>query len=91
MAAGLKLLRRKVRGIAMHPRWMKLKDATRYSAIGKTRLIGYAKSGAVDGFQDPDDRNAWVFDRLSIDSFRESQNTNALADKTALEIWESVS
>lgn len=53
------------------PRWMKLKDAARYSSIGEKRLKQLAIDQKIDGYQDPDDkRNGWIFDRLSIDQYR---------------------
>ena len=56
------------------PRWMKLKTAALYSSIGIHRLKDLAESGTIKGFQDPDDgRGGWIFDRLSIDKYRESQ------------------
>jgi hypothetical protein len=55
-------------------RWLKLKDASRYSAIGQKRLIELAKEGAVVGFQEPDTKtHQWIFDRLSLDAYREAQ------------------
>ena len=72
------------------PRWLRLTDAVDYSAIGKKRLVEYAKKGVVSGFQDPDNKNAWIFDRLSIDRFRESQNPMTGAKNRALEIMRSV-
>jgi len=55
-------------------RWLKLKEATKYGAIGKGRLIELARSGVIKGAPDPDSkRRDWIFDRLSIDSYRESQ------------------
>lgn len=56
------------------PRWIKLKEATKYGAIGKGRLIELARSGVIKGAPDPDSkRRDWIFDRLSIDSYREGQ------------------
>jgi len=56
------------------PRWLKLKDAALYSAIGEKRLLALAESGEINGFRDPDTvRNDWIFDRESIDSYREGQ------------------
>jgi hypothetical protein len=70
----------------MLARWIKLKEATRYSAIGKDRLIRLAECGIIKGSQDPDSkRGDWIFDRLSIDSYRESQ-MNFSARERALEI-----
>ena len=55
-------------------RWLKLKAAARYAAIGKHRLIELSRSGVVRGFQDPDSlRGDWIFDRLSLDAYRERQ------------------
>lgn len=68
-------------------RWIKLKEATRYSAIGKARLIQLAVSGVVRGAQDPDSkRGDWIFDRLSIDDYREAQMSGVTAKEKALEI-----
>ena len=55
-------------------RWLKLNTAARYSAIGKHRLIELSRSGAIRGFKDPDTlRGDWIFDRLSLDAYRERQ------------------
>jgi len=56
------------------PRWLKLKDAATYSAIGVNRLVALAEEGTVRGFKDPDSgRGDWIFDRDSLDAYRESQ------------------
>jgi len=56
------------------PRWLRLKEATQYGKIGKARLIELARSGEIKGAQDPDNkRKDWIFDRLSIDAYREAQ------------------
>jgi hypothetical protein len=53
---------------------MRLKQAAFYSSIGKQQLIHLARNGHIKGFQDPDDkRQVWIFDRLSLDEYRESQ------------------
>jgi hypothetical protein len=58
----------------MEPRWLKLGDAAKYAAIGKHRLIALAKNGKVRGFQDTDSgRGDWIFDRHSLDAYREGQ------------------
>jgi len=58
----------------IQPRWLKLKQAAKYSSIGEKRLISLAVQGRIKGFQDPDSgRNEWIFDRLSIDAYRERQ------------------
>jgi hypothetical protein len=68
-----------------YTRWLKLSEAAAYSRIGKHRLIQLAESGKIHGFQDPDSgRHDWIFDRESIDMYRENQS-NALKSK-ALEI-----
>lgn len=69
------------------PRWIKLKEATRYAAIGKARLIDLAVSGVVRGAQDPDSkRGDWIFDRLSLDEYREAQMSHAGIQEKALAI-----
>ena len=56
------------------PRWLPLKAAAKYSAIGRHRLKSLARDGAIAGFPDPDSgRGDWIFDRLSIDKYREAQ------------------
>jgi len=68
-------------------RWIKLKEATQYGAIGKGRLIELARSGAIKGAPDPDSkRKDWIFDRLSIDSYREGQMPGMTDRQIALEI-----
>jgi hypothetical protein len=68
-------------------RWIKLKEATRYAAIGKARLISLAVSGVIRGAKDPDSkRKDWIFDRLSIDSYRDSQMTGITIEQKALAI-----
>jgi hypothetical protein len=41
--------------LKLEPRWLALKEAAHYSAIGEARLISMAKAGAVKGFQDQGD------------------------------------
>jgi len=68
-------------------RWIKLKEATQYGRIGKARLIQLAVSGVIRGAQDPDSkRKDWIFDRQSIDSYREAQMSGMTAQQKALEI-----
>lgn len=56
------------------PRWLRLKEAAWYSRIGKQRLIALANEGHIKGFQDPDSgRREWVFDRLTLDDYRNNQ------------------
>jgi len=60
--------------IKINPRWMKLKEAAYYSKIGRDRLKKLADEGELKGFQDPDSgRGDWIFDRLSLDEYRENQ------------------
>jgi hypothetical protein len=69
------------------PRWIKLREATRYAAIGKARLILLASSGVIRGAQDPDSkRGDWIFDRLSIDDYRDAQMSPINIQQKALEI-----
>jgi len=68
-------------------RWIKLKEATEYSNIGKARLIKLAVSGVIRGAQDPDSkRGDWIFDRLSIDEYRDAQMTHVGIQEKALAI-----
>jgi len=56
------------------PRWLPARQAAAYSALGLKRLKGLAQAGRVVGFQDPDSgRGDWIFDRLSLDAYREAQ------------------
>jgi len=51
-----------------------MKDACRYAAIGKDRLKTLAQEGKVTGRPDPESgRGDWIFDRLSLDLYRECQ------------------
>ena len=69
------------------PRWIKLREATRYAAISKGRLISLAVSGVIRGAQDTDSRRGdWIFDRLSIDEYREAQMSSVSIQQKALEI-----
>lgn len=53
---------------------MKLKVSAWYSGIGKQKLIKLAQNGQIKGFQDPDSgRGDWIFDRYSLDQYRENQ------------------
>ena len=59
---------------AIYPRWLSLKESAWYSKIGKQRLIQLAQDGNIIGFQDPDSgRGDWIFDRYSLDQYRENQ------------------
>jgi hypothetical protein len=76
---------------ALHKRWLTLKEAAYYSSIGKSRLISMAKEGTVKGFQDTDSgRREWIFDILSIDTYRERQSTIPTYHEKALAILSGV-
>lgn len=65
---------RSARAEKIAPRWLKLRDAVAYSAIGENRIVQMAEAGRIVGFRDPDSgRNDWIFDRDSIDAYREAQ------------------
>ena len=71
------------------PRWLKLRDACRWSALPRQRLLELIDEGVIKGFQDPDNkRNDWVVDRYSLDLYRESQAGEA--DAKALAILRSL-
>ena len=77
--------------LKLEPRWLALKEAAHYSAIGEARLISMARSGAVKGFQDTGDgRRGWIFDRLSLDAYRESQALQPTFREKALAIVNGV-
>jgi site-specific recombinase XerD len=66
-------------------RWIKLKEATEYAKIGKDRLKRLASDGVIKGAPDPDSkRKDWIFDRQSIDSYREAQMPNVDIEQKAL-------
>lgn len=66
---------------SIQPRWLHLKDAAKYSSVGRKRLVVLARTGGVRGFQDPESkRGDWIFDRESLDAYRESQASEKGAD-----------
>lgn len=72
---------------SLTPRWLKLKPAAKYSSIGENRLIDLAKEGVIKGVQDPDSkRRDWIFDRLTIDDYREGQMVVPTIHEKALAI-----
>ena len=76
---------------SLWPRWLKLKQAARYSSIGKNKLIELAKPKIVVGFQDPDSgRKDWIFDKFSLDAYRESQSHVFNPRQKALDILSTV-
>lgn len=73
--------------IIINKRWLKLREATQYGSIGKARLIDLARRGIIKGAPDPDSkRKDWIFDRLSIDAYREAQMPELDARQKALAI-----
>lgn len=57
----------------MQPRWLRLKVAAQYASLGQKKLKDMAKAGTIAGYQDKDSgRGDWIFDRLSIDQYREN-------------------
>ena len=60
----------------MQPRWLNIKNAICYSGIGRDRLKRLAESGDIVGFKDLDDHEKWIFDRLSLDEYRQNQAGN---------------
>ncbi len=73
------------------PRWLPLKEASLYAAVGRHRLIAMAQSGRIRGFQDADDkRRSWIFDKESLDAYREGQATVPTNREKALAIMKGV-
>ena len=60
----------------MQARWLNISDAIEYSGLGRDRLKRLAVSGDVTGFQDTEDHNKWIFDRESLDEYRQNQAGN---------------
>ena len=61
----------------MSARWIKLKEAARYSSLGQHKLKDLAQKRIIRGFKDPDsERGDWIFDRESLDSYRLRQAGN---------------
>jgi hypothetical protein len=58
---------------APNARWLTLRQAVSYCPYGTKKLIRLAKEGKIKGGQLRDNKNAWFFDRLSIDDYMESQ------------------
>ena len=73
-------------------RWLKLKAASKYSALGQHRLKELASKRVIRGFKDPDsERGDWIFDRESLDTYRIRQAGNeATAREKALAILNGV-
>lgn len=52
-------------------RWITTVEAARYSGIGRKRLKRLAHAGDIVGGEDPEDqRGTWIFDKVSIDTYR---------------------
>ena len=45
-----------------------------YSGLGRDRLKKLAEAGDIIGFRDTEDHNKWIFDRVSIDTYRKNQS-----------------
>jgi len=64
------------------PRWLKLKEACEYSALGRDTLKGLVDAGTIKGYQ-RGVRKDFIIDRLSIDKYHLAQipdhKDNALA------------
>lgn len=75
----------------MIPRWLKLKQAASYAAINEKRLIELARQRHVKGFQDTETKSQiWIFDRFSLDAYRESQCLGLTIREKALDILRGV-
>ena len=78
---------------AVGARWLKLKAAAAYSAIGKTRLKQLAKDpeSIIVGFPDPESgRSDWIFDKESLDAYRLNQSGAGFAKQKSLAILKSI-
>jgi len=72
-------------------RWLSLKEACTYAHIGRKRLKRIALEGHVKGCPDPDSkRGDWIFDRLSLDAYREGQMPGVTTREKALAIMKGV-
>lgn len=72
------------------PRWLRLRDAAPYSALSPRRLIELARTGEVVGFLDDSNRRGksqgeWIFDRESLDNYRQAQAGGLAAVQGALD------
>jgi len=72
--------------VSVDARWLSLKEAARYAHLGRDRLKAAARSKLIRGFKDPDSkRGDWIFDRQSLDDYRNSQGGVTILDK----VWMS--
>ena len=63
-------------------RWLKLLQASVYSAIGQHKLKELAKKGIIIGYSDPDSkRGDWIFDRESLDKYRLRSTPKSIEEK----------
>lgn len=66
----LDILAKKLADKLFQPRWLKLKQAAKYSSIGEKRLKALADEGEIIGYQDArTEKKIWRFDRYSIDDY----------------------
>ena len=72
-------------------RWLSLKEACAYAHVGRERLKQLAREGRVKGCPDPDNkRRDWIFDRLSLDAYREGQMPSVTPREKALAIMKGI-
>ena len=72
-------------------RWLTLREARFYSGIGIKRLKLLAQEGKLKGCPDPDNgRGDWIFDRASIDAYREGQMIAPTVREKALAIMRGI-
>jgi hypothetical protein len=75
----------------MYPRWLKLKEASKYASIGMKRLKRLALERVIKGFPDPENgRHDWIFDRLSLDAYREGQMSDSTCEDKVRAILKTV-
>jgi hypothetical protein len=76
---------------AVGARWIKLRAAAAYSAIGRSRLKQLARSGEIVGFPDPESgRRDWIFDKNSLDAYRLNQSGAGFVRQKSLAILKSL-
>lgn len=71
------------------PRWLTLRQAMKYSNIGRDRLIQMAKDGIIRGDQDKIGTSKWFFDKKSIDDYHEAFFKHGVTDDTIKRLLES--
>ncbi len=77
--------------MTVEKRWLSLREACEYSKIGKDRLKRLAIGAVIKGCPDPDNkRGDWIFDRHSLDDYREGQMTEPTIREIALAIEKGV-